>query len=139
MPNFSCDNVGTWFHFDPANETLGGVCLKTITPEELRRIEQMTVRHRKKIKRGIAYDDPEVNEKLADELRWDFCIVGWKEISIGGQPAECTKENKLKLMNGSEDFRKFIGSSLETLNETNRTLEEARAKNLEISSNGSVE
>lgn len=138
MLEFNSANEGTWFYFDSTNEALGGVCLRELSTEENRRIEQMTVKKRKKIKRGIAYDDPEVDEKLASRLRWDFCITDWKEVALDGQQLECTVENKVKMMNVI-DFVKHVVNSLEKLTETNKTLEEARVKNLPSSSNGSVE
>jgi len=135
MPEFNSKNEGTWFYFDPANEALGGVCLRELSTEENRRIERMTVKHRKKVKRGVAYDDPEIDEKLASKMRWDFCITDWKEVSLDSQPLECTCENKVKMMD-IIDFVKHVVTSLETLVEINKTLDEARAKNLETSSNG---
>lgn len=138
MPQFSSENVGTWFYFVPDNEELGGVCLRELNMEENRRIERMTVKHRKKIKRGVAFDDPEVDEKLASKMRWDFCITAWKEVELDGQPLECNAENKVKMMNVI-DFVKHVVGSLEKLVETNKTFEEARLKNLPSSSNGSAE
>lgn len=138
MPQFSSEDTGTWFYFDPANEALGGVCLRELSTEENRRIEQMTVKKRKKIKRGVAYDDPKIDEKLASKMRWDFCITDWREVKLDDQLLECTPENKAKMMNVM-DFVKHIATSLEVLVETNKTLEEARAKNLETLLNGNVE
>ena len=139
MPNFSSDNTGTWFYFDSDNEELGGVCLRVLAVEEFRRIERMTTKKSKKVRRGVAFDDVKTDEKLASKMRWDYCIVDWKEVSIDGQPAECIAENKVKLMNKSPDFVDFINDSLEVLTETNKTLEEARLKNSPTSSNGSAE
>jgi len=128
MPNFNSANEGTWFYFDPANEKLGGVCLRELSTDENNRIEQMTVRHRKKVMRGVLIDDSITDEKLASKLRWDFCITDWKEIILDGQTLDCTSENKVKMMNVT-DFVKHVVDSLERLVETNRTLDEARAKN----------
>lgn len=138
MPQFNSANIGTWFYFDPANEKLGGVCLRELTTEEHHRIERLTVKKRKKVKRGIPYDDIETNEKLASRLRWDFCITDWKEVNLDNQLLECITENKVKMMNVT-DFVKHVVDSLEKLVEMNETIEEARVKNLPSSSNGSVE
>jgi len=138
MPNFDSSNVGTWFCFDPANERLGGVCLRELTTDESEKIERMTVKKRKKFRRGIAYDDSETNEKLASKLRWDFCITDWKEVNLDGKSLDCTVENKVKMMNVI-DFVKHVVESLEKLVDTNKTLEEARVKNLPSSSDGKTE
>jgi len=68
-------------------------------------------------------------------MRWDFCITDWKEVALDGQQLECISENKVKMMNVI-DFVKHVVESLEKLVETNKTLEEARVKNLPSSSNG---
>ena len=138
MPQFDSANKGTWFYFDSVNEELGGVCLRELSTAENQRIERMTVKKRKKIKRGVAFDDPEIDEKLASKMRWDFCITDWKEVELDGQPQECNAENKVKMMNVI-DFVKHVVDSLEKLVETNKTIEEARVKNLPPSSSGSFE
>jgi len=138
MPNFDSTNQGTWFYFDPTNEKLGGTCLRELTTDEFNRIERLTVKKRKKIKRGIPYDDIETDERLASKLRWDFCITNWKEVNLDSQELECTTENKIKMMKVT-DFVKHVVDSLEILVETNRSLEEARAKNLPITSSDNSE
>jgi len=99
---------------------------------------KLTVKSRKRVIRGVLVDDSKVNEKLAWRLRWDFCIVDWREVSLDGQQLECTTDNKVKMMNVT-DFVKFVVDSLETLVETNKALDEARLKNSENSSNGNTE
>ncbi len=137
MPEFSSANEGTWFYFDSGNEALGGVCLRELSTDENLRIEQMTVKKRKKVKRGVVYDDPDVNDKLASKMRWDFCITGWKEVALDGQQLECNVENKVKMMKVI-DFVKHVVTSLDKLVDSNKSLEEARVKNLPPSSNGST-
>jgi len=135
MINFNSDNSGTWFYFDEADHDAGGVCLRECSSEKYEEIERLTVKHKKKVKRGIAYDDPDVNESLANKLRWDYCIVDWKGIQLDGQTMACTKENKWKLVKVT-DFLKFVATCLEKLVDTNAALEEARLKNLNGSSSG---
>lgn len=135
MPNFTSENKGAWFYFDPTDESLGGVCLRELTPGESRRIEKLTVRTKKKFKRGTAYEDTNENKDLAFKLRWDFCIVGWKEVALDGVQLECNKENKVKMME-VVNFVKFVVDSLEELIDSNSSLQEARLKNLESSSSG---
>ena len=135
MPNFDSANIGTWFYFDPANEKLGGVCLRELTTSESEKIERLTVKKRKKFRRGQVYDDTDIDEKLASKMRWDFCITDWKEVNLDGKSLDCTIENKVKMMNVI-DFVKHVVDSLENLVDTNKTLDEARVKNLPPSSSG---
>lgn len=138
MLDLNSKNVGTWFYFDPDNPDAGGVCLRELSTEENARIERLTVTVKKRFKRGAWIEDKTTDEKLAAKLRWDFCIVDWKEVSIDGQVVECTTENKVRVMK-IINFVKIIVDNLEELTETNAALEEARAKNLESSLNGNVE
>ena len=138
MPKFSSENEGTWFWFDEDNQDAGGVRLRELSTKEHQRIERTTVKHRKKFSHGAAYDDLEVDEKLASRMRWDYTIVDWKEIELDGVKLECTKENKVKMMNVT-DFVKFFVDSMEVLVETNKPLEEARLKNSGSSSSGNAE
>lgn len=135
MPNFKSSNEGTWFYFDETNLKTGGVCLRELTGEELDRIERITVKHKRKPVRGVMIDVPEEDTKTSFRLTWDYCIVDWDNIQIDGQDAECNAENKVKLMN-CPDFAKFVGSCISDLVEANKTIEEARVKNLKSSSSG---
>ena len=136
MPNFSSKNEGTWFFFDPDDESLGGTCLRELNPDEYKRIERLTVKHKKRVMRGVLVDDVKIDEKLASKLRWDYCITAWKVVSLDGQVLECTTDNKVKMMNVS-DFVKHVADSLGELVETNNSLQEARVKNSGSSSKDS--
>ena len=136
MPSFSSQNPGTWFHYNPDDESQGGVCLRELSTDEFDRIERMTTKKRKKFKRGIAYDDIETDEKLASKMRWSYCITDWKKTCLDDQELECTDENKVKMMKVI-DFVKHVVDSLSELVDSNKSLEEARLKNSESSSNGS--
>jgi len=137
MPNFNSENPGTWFYFNPDDELQGGVCLRELSSDENRRIAKLTERHKKKFMRGTLVDDVKVDEELASKLRWHFCITDWKEVSLDGQKLECTNDNKVRMMKVI-DFVKHVVDSLETLTEMNRSLEEARAKNLPSGSSDNV-
>jgi len=135
MLSLSSKNEGSWFYFSLDNSELGGVCLRELTPDEHRRIQKLTTKKSKpKFERGTGrrYDEKIVDEKLAAEERWDYCITDWKEVSIDGQPVECTRENKIRAMKITS-FVKFIVDSLETLVDSNEEFEEARLKNSESS------
>ena len=136
MPNFKSENPGTWFPYDPDDESQGGVCLRELSTDEYEKIERLTVKTRKKFKHGAAYDDTTEDKKLASRLRWDYCIVDWKKTHLDGQEIECNTENKVKMMKVI-DFVKHVVDSLSELVDANKSLEEAKAKNSESSSNGS--
>ena len=138
MPRFKSQNPGTWFYFDPEDESQGGICLRELTTEEHRRIQKITVKVKKKVIKGTPVDIDKVDEKLAARLRWDFCIVDWKEVYLDNVLLECTIDNKEKMMN-VVDFVKFVVDCIDTLVDTNKSLEEAKLKNSETSSNGQLE
>lgn len=133
MINFSTEeNEGTWFYFDKENKESGGVCLRELSTDEYTKIAQITTKTTKKVKRGVAYDDVQTDERLAAKMRWDYCIVDWKDIQIDGKPADCSSDNKQKLIKVG-DFIKFIADCIEELAETNSSLNEARVKNFTTS------
>jgi len=138
MPNFSSENLGTWFPYNPDDESQGGVGLRELSTDEHERIERLTIKKKRKFKHGIAYDDIEEDTKLASKLRWDYCITGWSKTSLDGQELDCNSENKVKMMKVI-DFVKHVVDSLNELVDANKILEELRVKNLPSSSNGSIE
>ncbi len=135
MINFKTENKGTWFYFNENNHDAGGVCLRELSSDEVDGIERITVRTKKKFKRGVAYDDVSTDKKLAAKLTWRYAIVDWKGVSIDGAIAECNDDNKDKVMKIA-DFVKFAVDCLEKLSEENKSLEEARVKNLKPSPDG---
>ena len=135
--NFGSKNEGTWFYFIDGDET-AGVCLRVIGVEEHEKIEKMTVKHKTKFSHGVKYDDEQVNERMASKMRWNYCIVDWKGIQIDGVDVECNSENKARLVKIT-NFIKFAADCLEKLNEANDEIEEARLKNSETSSSGSLD
>lgn len=136
MRNFKSANPGTWFYYDPDNEDQGGVCLRELSTVEYERIERITVKTKKKFKHGVPYDDVQTDDHLAFKLRWDFCIVDWSKTCLDSQELDCDSDNKVKMMK-VVDFVKFVANSLDELVDSNKSIEEARPKNLGTSSNGS--
>jgi len=129
MIRFDTKNEGTWFWVVEGKLDVG-ICLRPLTDEEHRSIEKITVRTKKKVKRGVAYDDVTTDERLASKMINEKSIVDWKGFLIGDdeEEAECNAANKVRIML-SEDFRKFYLECLTSLNETNKTLDEARLGN----------
>ncbi len=128
MVDFSSKNEGMWFFFDKDDQDKGGVCLRELTPDQIEQIERITVKTKKKFKRGVAYDDITTDEKLANKLRWDYVIFDWQGVSLDGVVLECNRDNKTKIMKVG-NFIKFVADSIEALTEQNGAIEEARLKN----------
>ena len=137
MADFKSNNPGTWFYFDKGEPKSGGICLRELSIEEHDRIEKLTVKTQKKVRRGVAFDDTKTDEALANKLRWRFCITDWTQVTLDGQTLDCDDDNKDKMMKCT-DFVKFVVDSIEILTETNDTIKKASAKNLPISLSGNV-
>jgi len=114
MANFNPENAGIWFYFDDSDEEQGGVCIRTLSPAESARIETLTVKKKNKFKAGSHFVETIVNEKMSSRLMWDYVIVDWKNVCVGGVPIDCDCDNKVKLIN-DPTFSSFIMKSLETL------------------------
>lgn len=138
MANFQSEDKGTWFWFDETDHKKGGVCLRVLSADRYEDIERITTKTKKKVKRGVAYDDITTDEKLASKLRWDFCIVDWKNVEVDGASVPCDKDNKTRLMK-IIDFMAFVGDCLEVLTETNKSVDEARLGNSSDTSDGKIE
>lgn len=127
---FDLDNRGTWFFFDPAQEELGGVCLRICAGDDIVAIEKQAVKPKVEYKRGGRFSFKETNEPLYNRLLWDFCIVDWKEVSVDGESVECTRDNKIKLMMKSVDFATFVGDCLDDLTAAKKQIDKDAEKNL---------
>ena len=137
MPNFSSKNEGTWVFFDSNNESLGGVCIKLLSPVEEEQIQKLTTTKKMNIIRGQQNEVVETNEKLRNELLYDLWITDWKNVELDGKPMKCTKLTKLQMMK-STDFARFVLDGLVLLSNTNKAIEEARVKNLSDTSSGNT-
>lgn len=139
MARFEDNTKGTWFYLDEDNHEAGRICLRELTIDEIEEIERKTVKHEMKVVRGIAYDDSKINEKRARKLRMEKAIVDWENIYIGNDAelAECNDVNKVRIMK-KVDFVKTLGPILDKLNESNKALEEAKAKNVGNLADGNV-
>ena len=138
MVDFSSKNDGTWFYFDKDDHDKGGVSLRELSADQMEQIERITVKTKKKFKRGVAYDDVKTDEKLANKLRWDYCIVEWAGVSLDSQELECNRDNKTKMMK-VHNFIAFVADSIEALTEQDGAIEEARLKNSGNTSSSNTE
>lgn len=135
MANFNSKNDGTWFYFDDSNPDLGGVCLRELSVEKAKEIDKLVVTTKKKFKRGQYVETKTVDTDLESKLIWDYCIVDWSKIQLDGNDVKCNRENKSKMMKVL-DFMRFVSESGDQLADGNKTIEEARVKNLKSTSNG---
>ena len=126
---FDTKNEGTWFWFDEDDHEAGGVCLRVCAKADIDKINRLTSTTKREYKGGNRHEYKVVDEKRADELIWDFCIVDWQGVEVDGIDLECTKENKVRLMNTSVDFVNRIGKWLDQLTEIEGTAEKAEEKN----------
>lgn len=135
MTNFSSKNEGTWFYFDIKDESLGGIKLRLLSPKEEDNIERLTVKKKQVPKRGMIMETKTTDEKMKNRMTYDGWIMDWADVSLDGGPMSCNTENKMKMMEIT-DFARFVVDSVLTLTETNKTIDEARVKNLSPSSTG---
>jgi hypothetical protein len=133
MINFENNGEGKWFQVEPGTDECGSFKFRTVSVEEYEKIEKITVRTKKKVKRGIAYDDVTIDERLAAKMRWDYIIMDWKNVLIEGKVAKCDAANKALIVK-YDNFIKFALVCIEELNDENKAIEEAKLKNSEKSS-----
>ncbi len=138
MLNFENKNEGTWFYVDDTKHELGGVCLRVLSTNEYLSIERITTKTKKKVKRGVAYDDTTTDEVLSSKMRWRYCIVDWCNLQLNGKEIECDNAAKLEMCK-SMDFLSWVADCLEELTEKNVVLDEARLGNSSDLSSGDVE
>lgn len=125
-------NPGTWF--DLPNR--GRICIRLCAGDDLKRIQKITRKKKEKFKYGRRFEYEIVNEPLEDEMIWDFCIIDWEDIvDQKNDPIECTKDNKLLLMNKSVTFANVVANCLDQLTEATEEEKEEEEKN-SLSSQG---
>lgn len=135
MANFNSKNEGTWFNFDPNDESIGGVKLRLLPPNEEDRIEKLTVKIKQKPLRGIMVETKTTDEKMKNRMTYDGWIMEWKGVELDSKKMACTTDNKVRMMEVT-DFARFVIDKILELAEANKTIDEAKVKNLESSSGG---
>lgn len=132
-------NPGTWFNFNDAKPEDGGICLRianTAILQEIGKVCSTTKYEYAKATNDLKgkaqrFEWVDFDEEKAFEMRWDYCIVDWKNLTDENNvQIECTKENKKKLMGEQIVFSAFVLSCLKKLNKTIQEEMEEQAKNL---------
>ena len=131
--NDSTEEEGQWFQIEEGTDECGAFKLRAVSIAQSEIIDRITIRTKKKVKRGVAYDEVKTDERLAGKMRWDFIIMDWKNVAIEGKKAECNAANKV-IVSKNDSFVKWAIPILEEFNESNIAVEEAKLKNSEKSS-----
>ena len=137
MAKFISDDQGTWFYFDAADQSQGGVRLRLMTPIEEDQVDRKAITVKRKPLRGMMVEDRQDNVKLRSQLCYDLWICDWKNVELDGVSLPCTKENKLKMMNVPL-FARFVLEKIGDLGDSTDYLDEATVKNSQTSSSGNV-
>lgn len=124
--NFSSKNESTRFHFDESEPEAGWLDVRACNKKQWDIIEDQTVSEKKKFKRDRYVPIVKVNRNLQNELLWDYCITGWHGVAYDGKILECTKENKVMLLENSPQFMTFFTSCIEILEDIEVTQEKKR-------------
>jgi hypothetical protein len=130
MKFVTADNPHTRCYYDPEDEDAGFVDLRTLTMEKSKKIAKATTRRRIEYKRGRRHEIEDVDDKKREQMTWSYCIGEWGgTLDRNGTPIENTDENKVMLMNKSNQFANFVSVNLEKISEAEEEFKEAEAKN----------
>jgi hypothetical protein len=121
-------NPPAWF--DHPDHEGSRICIRVLSSAILEKINKKTMRMKVEYRRGQRFEAEQVDEKKRNELTWTYCIVDWEGIyDENGTEIECTDENKILLMQNAPTFTRWMGDSLETLNEEGAQRLEGAEKN----------
>lgn len=129
--NLNDMNPPAWFDIE-GDVDKARVLLRICAGDDIDEINRLTSKRQPpEYKRGVRYAVPdEVDEKLRQEMVWDFIIVDWEGIMDDkGTPLPCTKENKVLFMTRSVAFATFISKCIEKLNADTLAYQEESPKN----------
>ena len=109
--------------------------LRNVNLSEIKKIRRETVVRRAeyyqvdKDSKPFRYEIEDTDEEKADELLWDYQIVDWNLVDPDGKKIQCTKKNKLLLMENSTEFVSFVVDSLNQLAKDDEKRREKSEKN----------
>ena len=133
MTIFEIDEVGKWVDLDGG----GRIQLRSVTAAKFKEINRLTVKKRTEFKKvegtPARFDVEDKNEDLATELFWDHAIVAWEKFNDpDGKAIPCTKENKIKYINGSSKFLRLVNEALKTIADAEAEDAKAEEKNSSV-------
>ena len=108
--------------------------LRNVTLAQFKEIRKQTVTKRAEYhqindEKPFRYDVEDTDDDLADELLWDYQIVGWNIVDENGKKIKCTKQNKLLLMGNSSEFVTFVVNNLNQLSKDDADRRDKSEKN----------
>ena len=119
-------NPPTWF----THEQGGQIAVRAIPINITKKIERDTTKKKVEFKRGQRFEVLNVDDEKQNEMMWDYAIVDWKKITDDkGAPLECTKKNKVALMNGSVLFATWFAECFEIVSDQFQREKEISEKN----------
>ena len=128
--NFNDPNPGVFFPFNDDNPDAGGVCLRVLPMDELKRIEKATTKKRIEYKKGQRFEVLTVDNELKERLVFDYMITDWPGLTEdNGDPIECDADNKVRAMNKFVKFANFVSSRMEMLEADSMELKASAEKN----------
>jgi len=122
-------NPGVFFPFDEDNPS-EGITLRLVNNEIITKVNKKTVKKKLEFRRGRQFERIDEDEKLREEMIWDYIIVDWKGVEDeDGSVLECNRENKCRLMRGSVWLAGFVADCTEILSDQAGKAQEDAEKN----------
>lgn len=123
-------NPGVWFRFNEDDPDSGEICIRAVTPGQLKEMTRKTTKKRPEYKGGQRFVVEEHDEEKFARLLWDYVIVEWKDLQDeDGNEIPCTVDSKYHLMMDNIGFARFVAQCRERVEEDIKKHEEAVEKN----------
>jgi hypothetical protein len=127
MP-FKLDNLNPPARF-PYNES-EWIEVRNINIAKIKEFRKKVVKKKIEYKRGQRFEYEETDDELMNALMWDYQIVDWNIQTTDGEEIECTKENKVLMMEYSPEFADFFVECIDQLRRDEAKQVEDSEKNL---------
>lgn len=126
---FNTNNAGVWFSLGDGAR----IKLRLCTGEQFDKIREQTTEEIEVFKNvegtPARFDKVKTNTKLENELFWDYVIETWENVANEEGILECTKENKIRLINRSPQFVEVLSGLVEKLRKSEVDKQEKTRKN----------
>jgi len=138
MIDFQTNNEGVWYLYDEDYPDNGGIKIRLLGDQQMRKIQKLVTKKKRKFARGGFTEEVIVDEEKESTLILDYCIEDWAGTMVDGEELECTMANKQKASKSLE-FTKFVLGCIKHLSDQSSAIESAKRKNLKSSSNGKLQ